>query len=58
VIHSKVGYGELADKNLGEDEEEPLQVEKHVCNEKLFVELEFNQFFWFTWNITTSMWAF
>jgi len=28
VIQSKAGYGELADKNLGEDEEEILQVEE------------------------------
>jgi hypothetical protein len=34
VIQSKVGYSELADRDLGEDEEELLQAEKQACNEE------------------------
>jgi hypothetical protein len=58
VIQSKVGYSKLAEKDLGEDKEEFSKIEEHACNEKLFVELEHNQKFWFTWNRTTSTWAF
>jgi hypothetical protein len=57
VIQSKINYNELVDKDFGVDEEELLQVEEHARNEKLFVELEHNQKFWFTWN-RTSTWAF
>jgi len=58
VIQSKANYNELVDKDLGEDEKELLQVEEQTHNEKLFVELECNQKIWFTWNQTTSTWAF
>jgi len=54
VIQSKVGYNELVDRDLGEDEEELIQVEERACNEKLFMELECNQNFCFTWNRTIS----
>jgi len=54
VIQSKANYNELADRDLGEDKEELLQVEKQACNEELFVELDRNQNFWFTWSKTTS----
>jgi hypothetical protein len=54
VIQSKANYNELVDKDLGEDKEELLQVEKHAHNEELFVELEHNQKFWFTWSRSTS----
>jgi hypothetical protein len=57
VIQFKASYSELVDKDLGEDEEELLQAQEQACNEKLFVELECNQKFWFTWNQTTSTWA-
>ncbi len=57
MIQSKANYNELADKDLGEDKEKLLEVEKHAHNEKLFVELECNQKFWFTWNRTKSTWA-
>ncbi len=54
MIQSKVGYNELANRDFGEDEEEFLQVEEQACNEKLFVELECNQIFCFTWNRTVN----
>jgi hypothetical protein len=54
VIQSKANYNELADKDLGEDKDELLQVEKQARNEELFVELEHNQKFWFTWSKATS----
>jgi hypothetical protein len=57
VIQSKASYSELVDRDLGEDEEELLQAEEQACNEELFVELERNQNFWFTWN-QTNTWAF
>ncbi len=58
VIQSKANYSELIDKDLGEDEEELLQAEKQAHNEELFMELECNQNFSFTWNRTTRTWAF
>ncbi len=54
MIQSEANYNELVDRDLSEDKEELLQVEKQAHNEKLFVELERNQKFWFTWSITTS----
>jgi len=45
VIQSKVDYNELPNRNLGEDEEELLQLEEQACNETLFVELEHDQNF-------------
>jgi len=58
VIQFKANYSELVDINFGEDEKELLQVEEQAHNEELFVQLEHNQNFWFTWNQITSMWAF
>jgi hypothetical protein len=58
VIQSKVGYSELVDINLGENQKELLQAEEQACNENLFVELGCNQKICLTWNRTTSMWAF
>jgi hypothetical protein len=57
VIQSKASYSEFVDRDLGGDEEKLLQVEEHARNEKLFVELEHNQNFWFIWS-RTSTWAF
>jgi len=44
VIQFKVGYNELANRDLGENEEKFLQVEEQACNGKLFVELEENKY--------------
>ncbi len=49
-LGSIIGNNEvIIDKEFGEDDEEIFQVEANAQQEQLFVQLEFNQKYWLTW---------